>query len=150
MNNAWVPAATIGAAKSMVGNRSTGTQPELRLQLALAGAGIQCMFNDRSLPGRPDAALHGSRVAVFLHGCYWHSCPACHPEGRSAHGHNEHMWLAKFAANVERFERQREALLDAGWLPIVVWECELRRKGAAWAVAFVSAAAEQWMEMSNG
>jgi G:T-mismatch repair DNA endonuclease (very short patch repair protein) len=63
------------------------------------------------------------------------------------------LWLAKFAANVERFERQREALLDAGWLPIVVWECELRRKGPQWAVAFVQAACREWAEwaeMYNG
>lgn len=143
----WTPASTIGAAKSMRSNRSTGTRPEQKVQLALAGSGMQVVFNDRSLPGRPDAALHRSRTAVFVHGCYLHSCARCYPDGRSAHGPNEHLWLAKFAANVERFERQREALLDMGWLPLVVWECELRRKGPQWAVAFVQAAAEQWQEM---
>lgn len=143
----WTPAATIGAAKSMRSNRSKGTRPEQIVQLALVGSGIQCLFNDRLLPGKPDVALHDQKVAVFVHGCYWHSCPRCHPDGRSAHGPNEHLWLTKFAANVERFERQREALLDAGWLPLVIWECELRAKGPRWAVAFVQAAAEQWTEI---
>lgn len=144
----WEPAATAGARASMASNQSGRTRPELMLRSALLDAFGEGAFvcNDRSLPGVPDMAFHGSRVAVFMHGCYWHSCPSCYPtgsRGRKVGGANADLWRAKFVGNEERFERQFAALIDAGWMPLVLWECELKANGLAWAVECVKAYIEE-------
>lgn len=132
MASKWEPAATAGARASMAANQSGRTRPELMLRFALTAFFGEGAFvcNDRSLPGVPDMAFHAERVAVFMHGCYWHSCPSCHPGGAAARrtgGANADLWIAKFLANEARFERQFGELLDNGWWPLVVWECNIKR-----------------------
>ena len=58
------------------------------------------------------------------HGCFWHRCPVCNP---STPKNNVEYWEAKFARNVERDERTREALEAAGWRVVVIWEHQLRK-----------------------
>lgn len=79
---------------------------------------------DHRLPGvtraRPDLVFPGRRVAVFLDGCFWHSCP----EHRSTPRTNRDWWIAKLGANVERDERHRSELEAAGWTVLRFWEHE--------------------------
>lgn len=64
------------------------------------------------------------RLAIFVHGCFWH----CHPGCRyvTVPKSNAEFWNGKFARNRERDRRKREQLLSAGWMVGEVWECELR------------------------
>src|SRR5688500_11643951 len=72
------PASSEAIRRSMVGNRPTNTNPETRVRQALWAAGIKGYRKDwQKAPGKPDIAFVGRRVAVFVHGCYWHSCPKC-------------------------------------------------------------------------
>lgn len=109
----------------MRGNRSKDTKPELRLRRALWAAGLRgYRKNVRKLPGTPDVVFGRAKLAVFVHGCYWHQCPRCTrnrmPKTNAAY------WEAKFAGNVERDARQQAALEEAGWRVLVVWECETK------------------------
>lgn len=70
--------------------------------------------------GRPDLVFSGRRVAVFLDGCFWHSCPI----HRSAPATNREWWAAKLRANADRDERHRRELEDAGWTVLRFWEHE--------------------------
>lgn len=126
MSSKWAPATK--AAASMSANRSKGSVPEELLRLAAAEAlpGEPVVLHDRGLPGRPDMAFPLVRVAVFMHGCYWHSCPSCFPEGPEARkigGPNSELWSAKFVANRERFERAEARLTADGWAVLTLWEC---------------------------
>lgn len=117
-------------AKSMRGNRGKDTRPELALRRALWAAGLRgYRKNVRKLPGTPDVVYGPARLAVFVHGCYWHQCPRCTrnrmPKTNAAY------WQAKFATNAERDARQQATLEAAGWRVLVVWECELRDLAAA-------------------
>lgn len=63
----------------MRGNRRRDTAPELRLRSALHARGWRFRVD---LPiavdggrARPDLVFTRWRVAVFVDGCFWHSCP---------------------------------------------------------------------------
>lgn len=103
--------------------RSSDTAPELRLRRALHRAGARYRVHVRGLPGTPDIAFPKQRVAVFVHGCFWHRHPVCKlsytPKSRPA------FWQAKFAANQRRDHAQIAALDEAGWRTITVWACAL-------------------------
>ena len=122
------PASSEATRRSMQGNRSKNTKPELLVRRYLREVGLQgyrVQWKVGKGLGKPDIAFPGRRVAVFVHGCFWHRCPYCHPsEPRS----NVEFWEAKFKRNQERDKRDQEALLAAGWTVIVVWECRLKKK----------------------
>ena len=111
--------------KTMRANRAKDTKPEISLRKALWAAGLRgYRKNVRGLPGTPDVVYGRARLAVFVHGCYWHQCPRC-LRNRTPKT-NRLYWEAKFAANVERDARQLGRLEAMGWRTLVVWECDLK------------------------
>jgi len=72
---------------------------------------------------RPDLVFPGSRIAVFVDGCYWHGCPEHGPV--SVGGPNAKMWMQKLAANKARDERVVRELTALGWQVMRIWECEV-------------------------
>jgi DNA mismatch endonuclease (patch repair protein) len=114
-------------SRLMKANKSAGTKPELLLRKALWNAG-QCGYrlHLKNVPGRPDLSFPGRKLAVFVHGCYWHQCPHC--EGKKAYPRsNKDFWDKKFAENAARDARTQEQLRALGWHSLVLWECELNR-----------------------
>ncbi|MCG8996806.1 very short patch repair endonuclease [Laribacter hongkongensis] len=120
-----VDVATRSRMMSGIGGKNT--KPELLVRKALFAAGFRFRLHRKDLPGRPDVALPGRRVVVFVHGCFWHAHQGC-PYAKTPATRRE-FWEAKLAANVERDRRTREALLSAGWRVLVVWECATRSSG---------------------
>lgn len=111
-------------SRMMSGIGRRNTKPEIVVRKALFAAGFRFRLHRKDLPGRPDIVLAGRRVAVFVHGCFWHAHPGCHYAKTPAS--RREFWEAKLAANVERDGRARDALLLAGWRVLVVWECATR------------------------
>jgi DNA mismatch endonuclease (patch repair protein) len=64
--------------------------------------------------------IPSARVAVFVDGCFWHSCP----DHGVAPKNNREWWKAKLTANIERDRRKDEQLRALGWYPLHVWEHE--------------------------
>lgn len=100
--------------------RRQDTGPELLLRKALTGRGLRYRLHRRDLPGTPDIAFIAARLVVFVDGCFWHACPE-HGVMPKA---NRDWWQTKLAANRERDARKDQALIEAGWLPVHVWEHE--------------------------
>ncbi|KAB2735806.1 very short patch repair endonuclease [Brucella anthropi] len=100
------------------------TQPEIWLRSLLHSAGFRFRLHRKDLPGRPDIVLPGSKVAVFVHGCYWHRHEGCRYTTTPAS--NTQFWEQKFARTIERDAENIVALQDAGWKVVVAWECQLR------------------------
>lgn len=103
--------------------RSKNTRLEETLARVLDGAGLsQYTRYARELPGTPDIAFAGQRVAVFLDSCFWHGCPK-HLRRPSS---NTAYWQAKIEKNIRRDRRQRAALRRLGWRAIRIWEHDLQ------------------------
>jgi DNA mismatch endonuclease, patch repair protein len=120
------PAVSEAVRTTMRANRASGTLPERRFHAALAGAGIHgYRLNLKGVPGRPDVAFPARKVAVFIHGCFWHHCPRCQPRLPQRH---RAFWKRKFELNRERDSRKRGMLEGAGWTVLEFWECHVRKE----------------------
>ena len=93
--------------------KSRDTRPELLLRRLLTGLGARYRLHRKDLPGSPDVAMPGRRLAIFVHGCFWHGHDC--PRGSRAPKANRDYWLAKVARNVARDARNRADLAAAGW-----------------------------------
>jgi DNA mismatch endonuclease (patch repair protein) len=110
--------------------RTKDTGPEMVVRRFLHVRGFRYRLHDRNLPGRPDLVFPGRKIAVFVHGCFWHRHPGCSlsytPKTRVD------FWKAKFAQNIERDRRVTEELQLMGFRVLVVWECMTRRADLSW------------------
>ncbi|WFS16361.1 very short patch repair endonuclease [Rhodococcus aetherivorans] len=108
----------------MRANRRVDSKPEVRLRKALHGRGLRFRKDYRMDLGgirvRPDIVFTRRKVAVFVDGCFWHVCPV---HGRQP-TRNEWYWTPKLRRNVERDRVADEALTNAGWAVVRIWEHE--------------------------
>lgn len=110
----------------MSGIKGKNSRPEMLVRRMLFAAGYRFRLHRRDLPGTPDIAMPSRKIAIFVHGCFWHAhkgckyakIPATRPE----------FWTAKLQANVDRDRRAVENLTTMGWRVLCVWECATRDK----------------------
>lgn len=103
--------------------RGRDTTPELLLREGLHARGYRFRVNVTGLPGRPDIVFPRYRAVIQVNGCFWHGHD-CHlfkmPTSR------QEFWSEKIAANRQRDRRTDQALSEAGWRVLTVWECSLK------------------------
>ncbi len=104
------------------------TTPELKVRRALTRLGARYRLHRADLPGKPDIVMPGRRLAIFVHGCFWHGHDCA--RGARTPQQNRDYWVAKIARNVARDAANAQALATLGWRVEVVWECELRDAAA--------------------
>jgi DNA mismatch endonuclease (patch repair protein) len=100
------------------------TTPELRVRKALTALGARYRLHRKDLPGSPDIVLPGRRLALFVHGCFWHGHDCA--RGSRVPKANRDYWLAKVGGNQARDAVSREALAALGWRVETLWECDLK------------------------
>jgi len=111
----------------MAAIRSSGNQgTELRLAGLLRKAGITGWRRKLKLPGHPDFAFRGERLALFVDGCFWHGCPQ---HGRKPKS-NRSYWLPKLRRNRKRDLEVGKLLRGKGWKVLRLWEHELKKTAA--------------------
>lgn len=102
--------------------RSKGTVAELSLRRAIHRRGLRYGIDAVDLPGRPDIVFRTGKVAVFVHGCFWHS-HACARGARPST--NRTFWEAKLDRNKRRDRSVLRQVKAIGWKAVVVWECDI-------------------------
>jgi DNA mismatch endonuclease (patch repair protein) len=112
-----------GIARSMRGNKRRDTSPEIRLRSALHRLGWRFRIDLPIEAGagrrpRPDIVFTRARLAIFIDGCFWHSCPE---HGRRPNS-NWYYWGPKLERNVQRDLEDVRRLDAAGWSVLRVWE----------------------------
>jgi DNA mismatch endonuclease (patch repair protein) len=102
--------------------RTRNTAPEVHLRRSLWAAGLRgWRVHPKKLPGRPDLAWIGRRVAVFVDGAFWHGHPDFY------WGQSGPFWDEKIAKNRARDRRVDRELAEAGWPVVRVWDFEVER-----------------------
>jgi DNA mismatch endonuclease (patch repair protein) len=107
----------------MSAQRRRDTKPEIALRRELHRRGLRYFVDRAPVKGvrrRADLVFPRRKVAVFVDGCFWHSCPqhATFPKN------NAQWWTDKLAANVVRDRDTDARLAEQGWTVIRVWEHE--------------------------
>ncbi len=103
--------------------RRRDTEPELALRRDLHHRGLRYLVDVQVVPGlrrRADIVFRGPRVAVFVHGCFWHGCPE-HATWPKA---NAGWWREKIERTRERDRETERTLAEHGWHVVRVWEHE--------------------------
>ena len=121
------PASSEAVRKTMLANRSTDTGPEKAVRGMLREAGhpgyrLHWRIDDEEgrYICRPDVAYPGRKLAIFVHGCFWHRCPRC---ALGLPKSNVEYWTEKFERNVERDRKKEIELMELGWRVYTLWEC---------------------------
>ncbi|MFQ6397615.1 very short patch repair endonuclease [Nocardia sp. KC 131] len=107
---------------------SRDTAPEMAVRRFLHAAGLRYRLHDRRLPGKPDLVFPSRRIALFVHGCFWHQHPGCPRSVRPAS--NTDYWTSKLDGNIARDACRREELEAEGWCVLIIWECQTRDPSA--------------------
>ncbi|MDE2989121.1 MAG: very short patch repair endonuclease [Chloroflexota bacterium] len=106
----------------MRANRRRDTKPELLLRSALHRRGWRFRVDFPVVTQhrlvRPDIVFTNRRVAVFVDGCFWHSCPTHGQQPRA----NASYWESKLRKNADRDKADTELLEQSGWTVVRVWE----------------------------
>lgn len=111
-------------SKIMASVKGKNTGPEMILRRYLHAQGYRYRLHRKDLPGKPDLVLTKYRLAIFVHGCFWHRHTGCFYA--STPKSNVPFWVEKFERNVGRDRKQQEELFKRGWRVMIVWQCGLR------------------------
>jgi DNA mismatch endonuclease (patch repair protein) len=102
--------------------RGKDTAPEKRVRSMLHRMGYRFRLHRTHLPGKPDVVFVSRRVALFVHGCFWHRHRGC--KNCTTPTNNRKFWLEKLRGNAIRDKKNRQALRKLGWTSFVIWECQ--------------------------
>lgn len=105
--------------------RSKNTKPEILVRSLLHRLGYRFRLQCRNLPGNPDIVLPKYKMAIFVHGCFWH----CHKGCIDSHipKSNTVFWKTKLEKNRKRDQQRQKELAKLGWKVHVIWECETKK-----------------------
>jgi DNA mismatch endonuclease (patch repair protein) len=120
--------ASVARSAIMRAVKSRDTGPELLLRNMLRSIAPGYRLHRADLPGKPDIVYGPRRLAIFMHGCFWHGHDC--KRGARAPKENAAYWSAKIARNRARDAANLEALAAQGWRTLVVYECALKDKSA--------------------
>jgi len=108
--------------------KAKGASTEVKVRKLFWGMGLRYRLHRKDLPGTPDIVLPSRKLAVFVHGCFWHGHDCA--RGARVPKQNRPYWTQKIERNRQRDVRTQAELLARGWTPLVIWECELKDMGA--------------------
>jgi DNA mismatch endonuclease (patch repair protein) len=112
-----------GVSDRMSRARRRDTLPEVLIRKEAHRRGLRYRV-DATIPGMPrrraDMIFGRRKVAVFVDGCFWHSCP----EHESIPRANREWWLGKLRRNTERDRETDAHLRSLGWTVLRFWEHE--------------------------
>lgn len=112
-------------SRNMSRVRSYGSVIERTLGKALWAEGIRYRKQYKKIPGRPDFALVGRKVAIFCDSSFWHG--RGYPETGAQFKSNRDFWLEKIQRNIARDEQVNLMLRELGWVVLRFWDDQILR-----------------------
>src|SRR5882762_2654154 len=102
--------------------KSRNTAPERKVSCLVRSFGYRQQQNCENLPGRPDIVLRGKKIAIFVHGCFWHRH---HCAAATLPKSNRSYWKLKQERNFRRDRKNARALRKMNWRVLTLWECQI-------------------------
>ena len=132
-------------SRMMSGIRSSNTKPEVLTRKALHRLGYRFRLDSKVGKIKPDIVLRTRKIAIFVHGCYWHQHQGC----KLAYSDRDYSdkWKKKFDDNRQRDQRVLKELEEQGWRVAVIWECTTRE---AEVFEGVIEKLNEWIKAGNG
>jgi DNA mismatch endonuclease (patch repair protein) len=106
--------------------RGKGTTPERYMEALLRASGVRFRQHERLLPGCPDFVFPAAKLAVFVHGDFWHGWRLPVWQHKLSEP-----WRAKIAGNRARDRRCSRKLARMGWTVMTIWEHEVEHDALA-------------------
>lgn len=106
--------------------RSKDMKPEMIVRRMVHGMGFRYRLHRKDLPGKPDLVFGPRQKVIFVHGCFWHQHPDPDCKVARLPKSNKDYWLPKLEKNQRRDAEHIEALENAGWDVLVIWECQTK------------------------
>lgn len=103
---------------------SKNSLPELAVRKALHARGLRFRLHRHDLPGTPDIVFSRQKIAIFVHGCFWHGHDGCSKSRLPAT--RQEYWSIKINRNRERDAENLISLSNLGWQSEVIWGCEVK------------------------
>jgi len=108
-------------SRTMSRIRSKWTQQEKRVHNYLNKMKVEHIMHPK-IDGNPDIIFPRKKIAVFLHGCFWHKCQKHYKAPKSHAGY----WLPKIQKTLERDKKNAKILKNKGWRVVRIWEHEMK------------------------
>ena len=105
---------------------SKNTKPEIKIRKALWQMGYRYRLHYKKLPGKPDIVFVKDKIAIFIHGCFWHRHKNCIEASRPKT--NSDYWEIKINKNIERDKKHTKEIKKLGWEVIIIWECSVHNE----------------------
>lgn len=105
----------------MKGNKRRDTIPELAIRSEIHRQGLRYAIDarpDLKINRRADIVFRSYKVAVFIHGCFWHGCLKHYVKPKS----NTSFWEEKIKRNRARDAETARILRRQDWTVLVIWE----------------------------
>jgi DNA mismatch endonuclease (patch repair protein) len=138
-------------SRMMAGIKAKHTRPELAVRQYLHAEGFRFRIHVKELAGTPDIVLPKYKLAILVHGCFWHRHFGCRLT--SLPDDSTGKWAKKFSDTIVRDSKNSATLLQAGWRVFVLWECGLRKRETAenlrWLPAAIRDTSIQSLEWPN-
>ena len=112
------------AATTWLRSGTKNTKPEIVVRKLLCEMGLRYRLHRNDLPGKPDIVMPGRKVAIFVHGCFFHMHKCRY--GRVMPATNAEFWQIKRSGNAARDRRNATQLRKLGWQVFTVWECQTK------------------------
>lgn len=111
-------------SKNMSRIKSKNTKPEILIRKLLFKKGLRYRIH-YNLPGKPDIVFLKNKIAIFIHGCFWHghNCNEGHLPKTDTN-----FWKEKILGNKKRDITNKLKLKKLGWNVITLWECKIEKE----------------------
>ena len=103
--------------------RRADTKPEMALRRELTRRGLRYRVDYARAAGRPDIAIVGRRIAVFVDGEFWHGKKL----SAARLAEMPDYWQRKISRNAARDARVNAALVAEGWTVIRITDRAISR-----------------------
>ena len=86
---------------------------------------IRYRKNYKKLPGSPDIAITGHKIAIFIDGEFWHGKDW--GERKTKLKNNREYWIEKIEENIQRDKRVDQELAAIGWSVYHFWSKDVKK-----------------------